>query len=298
MRQLGTLKDERSARAFQDYLLTKGISVAIDGGPEDWQVWVRNEDHLDAARREFDAFVLSPDAPIYRTARDEANRLRAIEEKRVKTAKKNLVNVGDHWRAPLSSRAAITMLLTAASIGVAVFSNLGSDQAIVTSLSIVPYEIIPPQIEYPLLRHVWYQEPWRLVTPIFLHFGLPHIIFNMIMLLQLGRPIEAARGWWRFALLVVLIAVPSNIAQYCYHGPQFGGMSGVIYGLFGYVWMKSRYEPSSGFYIPSNTVVWMIGWFFLCLTGIVGPVANVVHGVGLVVGMLLGRMRSLIRTLR
>ncbi len=38
-------------------------------------------------------------------------------------------------------------------------------------------------------------------------------------------------------------------------------MSGVLYGLFGYVWMKSRYEPSSGFYVTPNTVMWMVGWF-------------------------------------
>ena len=30
------------------------------------------------------------------------------------------------------------------------------------------------------------EQPWRLITPIFLHFGLPHIFFNGIMLLQLG----------------------------------------------------------------------------------------------------------------
>jgi GlpG protein len=75
-------------------------------------------------------------------------------------------------------------------------------------------------------------------------------------------------------------------------------MSGVLYGLFGYIWMKSRYEPQSGFMISSNTVIWMVGWFFLCLTGYLGNIANVVHGAGLVVGMIVGRFPSLWRSMR
>jgi GlpG protein len=69
-------------------------------------------------------------------------------------------------------------------------------------------------------------------------------------------------------------------------------MSGVVYGLFGYVWMKSWYERESGFYMPQNTVFWMLGWFVLCLTGLIGPIGNVAHGVGLLVGVVLGRWRS------
>ena len=50
----------------------------------------------------------------------------------------------------------------------------------------------------------------------------------------------------------------SNVAQYyldvgledgglvVQRNPMFGGMSGVLYGLFGYLWMKSRYEPALG----------------------------------------------------
>ena len=39
------------------------------------------------------------------------------------------------------------------------------------------------------------------------------------------------RGSWRYLVFVLLIAIPSNIAQYLWSGPQFGGMSGVVYGL-------------------------------------------------------------------
>ena len=101
------------------------------------------------------------------------------------------------------------------------------------------------------------------------------------------------RGSWRFALLVLLIAIPSNLAQYWWSGPQFGGMSGVVYGLFGYMWMKSRYEPGSGFFVTQNTVIWMVGWYLMCLVGVIPGIANAVHTVGFAVGIVIGRWPSL-----
>ena len=138
------------------------------------------------------------------------------------------------------------------------------------------------------------------MTPIFLHFGFMHILFNMLMLVQLGGLIEAVRGSWRILAFVLLIAIPSNVAQYLWSGPQFGGMSGVVYGLFGYIWMKSRYEPGSGFYMAPNIVVWMVGWFVMCLFQIIPgvAVANAVHATGFAVGLILGRWPSLWRSLR
>ena len=88
--------------------------------------------------------------------------------------------------------------------------------------------------------------------------------------------------------MVLAIAVASNLVQYWASGPAFGGMSGVVYGLFGYLWMKSRFDPWSGMHMDQQTVVILIAWFFLCMTGWVGPIANWAHGVGLVVGMAIG----------
>jgi GlpG protein len=62
----------------------------------------------------------------------------------------------------------------------------------------------------------------------------------------------------------------------------------VLYGLFGYAWMKSRYEPSVGIYLPRDVVVIMIAWLFLCMTGRVGPIANAAHVAGFVVGIVVG----------
>jgi GlpG protein len=305
MRQLGTVPDQEIAQRFADFLLTKGIPLSIDPAPGGWALWVRNEDHLDEARRQFAEFSAAPDAPIYREAARPAEQLRAEELRRAAAAKKNFVNMGRRWgQGRGAGRSPVTVLLLAASIGVGIYSNLGQNPAARWQLAIDDY-VQTVEGRRPAL--LWMKEPWRLVTPIFLHFGMMHIVFNMLMLWQLGIPVERAIGSVRYLLLILLIAIPSNFAEYAWdvHNlnlreriPIFGGMSGVVYGLFGYIWMKSLYEPQSGFMISRDSVVWMVGWFFLCMTGWIGDIANVVHGAGLVVGMIAGRLPSLWRSLR
>jgi GlpG protein len=69
------------------------------------------------------------------------------------------------------------------------------------------------------------------------------------------------------------------------------GFSGVVYALFGYIWMKGLYEPEQGMIMHPNTITIMIAWLFLCMTGLVGSIANAAHVVGLVVGVMLGLLR-------
>ena len=76
-------------------------------------------------------------------------------------------------------------------------------------------------------------------------------------------------------------------------GPVFGGMSGVVYGLLGYVWIRGKFDPGSGLYLHSYTVTMMIIWFVACLTGVLGPIANTAHAAGLVMGMAWGYLSSL-----
>jgi GlpG protein len=222
------------------------------------------------------------------------------------------------WKRPgATQRGALTMTLVALSVIV----SLG------TWFTINPLgkQLDPESLTYRIPRHLLFWDPllfvasrgdplcsiergevWRLVTPIFLHGSPLHLVFNMLWLVQLGGQIEAQRGTWRFAAIVLLTAAISCMAQAIAPawqgnaildafrgGIPFGGMSGVVYGLFGYVWMRSLFEPGSGFIMPQSTVIILIAWLFICMTGLVGNVANVAHLVGLVVGMTLGYLPTL-----
>jgi len=132
-------------------------------------------------------------------------------------------------------------------------------------------------------------EFWRLLAPIFLHFGLAHLIFNMLWMWQLGGLFERRLGSIELIAFVVVIGVISNVAQY-YYAPAipFGGMSGVVYGLLGYFWVQGRSNPRIGIVLQKPIVIMMLAWFAVCWLGLIGNIANMAHTVGLVAGSIWG----------
>jgi membrane associated rhomboid family serine protease len=178
-----------------------------------------------------------------------------------------------------------TFALIGISVLVAVLSHLGKKDAVLEHFFITNFLAAGRDVELPEIAH---GEFWRLLTPIFIHFGALHLIFNMMWTRDLGSVIERREGTRAFLILVAVLGVCSNLGQLFVSGPHFGGMSGVVYGLLGYVWMKSRFDPASGYVLHNQTVILMIGWFFACVAGLVGNVANTAHGVGLVLGMIWG----------
>ena len=79
-------------------------------------------------------------------------------------------------------------------------------------------------------------QMWRWVTPVLLHFGAVRLLFNLTVLIFLGRRVEATLGAWWFWSLVLVVAVVSNLLQFTANpNPLFGGLSGVGYGLLGFV---------------------------------------------------------------
>ncbi len=140
---------------------------------------------------------------------------------------------------------------------------------------------------------------WRVITPIFIHFGIFHLAFNGLWLWEFGRRIEARTGSLHFLSLVLVTGVVSNSAQYLWSGPSlFGGMSGVIYALLGYLWIRQKLDPSPDFALPRGIVGFMLAWLVICMTGAVGLViegniANAAHASGLVAGMVIGALVGL-----
>ncbi|MDC0088560.1 rhomboid family intramembrane serine protease [Porticoccaceae bacterium] len=137
-------------------------------------------------------------------------------------------------------------------------------------------------------------ELWRLITPIFVHFGLMHFAFNGLWLCLLGARIERLLGSVHLLLLVLLSALVSNMGQFVWTGSvAFGGMSGVIYALLGYIWIRHLLAPDPLLALPKELIGFMLFWLLFCMTGILDfllgvGIANAAHFSGLVIGMLLG----------
>ncbi len=137
---------------------------------------------------------------------------------------------------------------------------------------------------------------WRLLTPVFLHFGLAHIVFNMLWLWQLGGPLERRLGSPELLTLIVVVGVLSNLAQYFFKPESlFGGMSGVVYALLGYFWMQGRFNPRFGMALRQPIVIMMLIWFVVCWLGVVGNIANMAHTAGLILGVFWGFISAYVR---
>jgi GlpG protein len=299
MRHLVTLP-EQTARTLADYLLTLKIRTQLMPEEGGTGVWVCDEDQVSRARQELVEFERNPADARYRAAGAVADSLRRQESHLEQSYRRRQERFRRKMHSLAPGHGPVTIGLLVISIGVTVATNFGNSES-------------------PFALSIWFNifkifsgEVWRLVTPIFLHLSVLHLVFNMMMLVSFGGAVEARRGSLRMILLVLVLAIGSNLVQY-YLGhpvlvngqmlvlvrlPWFGGMSGVLYGLFGYLWMKSRFEPQLGLFMPRETAIIMIVWFFLCLFGAIGPVANGAHAGGLVLGMLIGYAPSFWRWLR
>jgi len=288
MRHIGNLPDESSALTFSDYLYVQGIENEVEPASDgSWKVWIHADDKIEAAERYLELFVKNPDNPDYLESARQAGSQRQQKLKEEQAYQEKVYD-RDRIFVWYNQFGVLTAILIVISVAVYVFSLFGYEASLRQILSIAPFN------DYYILENKPLEtalggEVWRLVTPIFIHFDPLHILFNMLWLKDLGTAIEKRHGPVALALLVLATAMPSNVAQYLFgHHPGFGGFSGVVYGLFGYIWMQTRFNLTSTFRLDKQTVTLMIVWFVLCLTGLAGPIANYAHGVGLAVGMLIG----------
>ena len=95
---------------------------------------------------------------------------------------------------------------------------------------------------------------------------------------------------------MLVSAAVSDVGQYLTQSREtdvvvFGGMSGVGYALFGYLWSKGYTHPEERLGVNPSIIIQMVVWFLVCASGKIGPIANTAHGVGLMVGLLFGLTR-------
>lgn len=126
---------------------------------------------------------------------------------------------------------------------------------------------------------------WRLITPIFLHFGWVHLTFNMLWLWELGRRIENEFGAVHFISVVFFVSVLSNIYQ-SISTPMafFGGMSGVVYGLLGYCAVFTMISTKREFILPPIIYIVMLFALLLGYLNLLPGMANTAHLTGLIWG--------------
>ena len=79
-------------------------------------------------------------------------------------------------------------------------------------------------------------EFWRLITPAFIHFSVAHYVLNAVWICILGRGLENYLGAKHYIYVLLFTALCGNVAQFAAsYSNLFGGLSGVVYGLLGFL---------------------------------------------------------------
>ena len=196
-----------------------------------------------------------------------------------------------------SPATAIVLLLC---VIVAAVTQLGENLSVLSGLTFLDFSIRGQYIQFtPLSDSLAAGQWWRLFSPMLIHFGFLHIAMNGMWYWELGRRIEMRQGSVNLIGLSLLFSLVSNFAQYLVGGPSlFGGMSGVLYGLLGHVWIYQLMAPNPLYRLPRGVLVMMLVWLAVCMSGLVsligfGQIANAAHVGGLLIGCLTGLLGGL-----
>lgn len=294
MRMIGTIPADGAADAerFSDYLVTQRIENMVEesaGG--DWAIWVEKDDHLDQAKAELAAYLRSPGDAKYDAAGARAEAIRNEKEKEQERRRTRYVDVRSRWGTASGWAAPVTIALMAFAVAVSIGTQFNIMDSRTDALRIASAahedrgDAEEQQSKRPQRRVFRTRDPgggedvlvdpglgqvargqvWRLVTPIFLHFSILGLIFNVLFLRDLGAMFETNRGSLKMVGLVLAAAVIPNLVEYLLIGPFFGGLGGIIYALLAYVWIKDRYEPHLGLGVSQQTLLILIGWLLLGL---------------------------------
>jgi GlpG protein len=293
MRLLTTVSDENQAKILGDALYADGVVTTLketrDGS---FAVWVHDEDRMEQARAFLSGFDpgASRIAEMAKKARVKRKQeAKSDEQLRVRTEK-----IRQQIQAKQNMRIGpVTTGLIAICVLVFILTKQGDDLGMLSYFTFVPLVPAGNRFVFGDVSAIWQGQPWRLFTPMFIHFGFMHILFNMWWLKDLGTAIERVFSSRYLLTFVLLTAAFSHLLEYAFSGPtRFGGMSGVVYALFAFIWIRGRFDSSFPYRMPQQLVTFMLIWLGLGFTGWVGPIANWVHTGGLIAGAAWGLVSS------
>lgn len=262
MLMITSFTNPRVAQAFVDYMATQGVVLTIQQHTQT-DVWLADESQAERVNAELARFLENPADPRYLAASWTTGHM----------------DSGLHYQrfpffATVRERAGpFTLLLMAACILVFIIMNVVGDQPVMIALA-WPYG---PAVQY---------DVWRYFTHALMHFSVLHILFNLLWWWYLGGAVEKRLGSGKLIVITLISALLSGYVQHKFSGPWFGGLSGVVYALMGYAWLRGEREPESGIYMQRGLItfalIWLIaGWFDLFGMSI----ANGAHVTGLAVGL-------------
>ena len=269
------------AHLLANYLNSQGINAKVVQHDKEFVVVLDNSEHIDRAKVIAEDFLANPTNPKYQQAAWDSGKNVQLAPSGNGFSLNKIMS--DAFKAPFTS--VVFMLCVA----VYLLSLFGLFAPIAQHLLMQPFSVL-------LQNHEW----WRLLGPAFIHFSVLHIVFNLLWWAMLGAKIERTLGISMLLIVFVISATVSNAAQALFSDPVqgnlllFGGLSGVVYAVMGFVWWLGWLRPSWGLSLPNSIVGFMLVWLVLGYADILWvSMANAAHTAGLISGCLLAATLSL-----
>lgn len=280
MRKLTSREERREAQFLRDALVGGDVAASVkleaDGG---FGVWVHAQSDMDFAEELLDAYVTDPRDP--RIADLAA---RAGLTRRTRTAEEREAHRRTERAQAEQARAHEAPAIGTVSLGLIVLSGI---VAYFTKVGDLYTELFGFDWNAITTRGEW----WRLFLPAVFHIGWLHLIFNMMWVHQLGSAIEYHFRSRYLLMQVLVFGVGGILAEGFITRHSAMGLSGVVYGLLGFVWVRGRLDPRSPIMPAQSTVIFMLFWMLLGFLGVMN-MANWAHAGGLVLGMLWGAVSA------
>ncbi len=265
------LEQHNIALLFANYLATLGIAAKVVSESKQQHMVYCQEDKLSQAKAEFDVFIKAPFEQKYQQA--------AWQHGETVTLNSGDTTLLDNFKENFFAHAGmVTLLVFALCWVVFIGSELGFAQSIFSELRFYPR----------ISLDAFLAEPWRLLGPAFFHFSWLHIVFNTMWWWQIGGSIEETLGKGTLINLFLISAIVSNLGQFLVSGANFGGLSGVVYALVGFVWWYGYLAPEKGLSLSKPIIGFLLFWLLLGFIEVLPVnVANTAHLLGLISGCLL-----------
>jgi len=133
------------------------------------------------------------------------------------------------------------------------------------------------------------QQPWTLITSMFLHGSLIHLLYNMLALAIFGLILENEIGSKKFLLVYLAAGIFAGLASIPFYNAVLGA-SGAIFGIIGTLTILKPKMQVFALGVPMPMFLAAIIWAALDLFGIFIPsdTANIAHLSGILVGIGIG----------
>lgn len=266
MIKIADLTSAAAALSLADYCKNQQLDVSVVvHSAEQAELWSAPE-HAELVFAELELFLLNPYADRYQAA--------AWDRAEVVSSGASSTGLSGYWRQLWTKGGWFCHLVWLSALLVYGWQQVDPWSALAALQ-------LKPELGLSL------QQGWRWFTPGWLHFSGSHLVFNLIWVWYLLGPLELKLGRVMAVSLTLLVLFFSNLLQFMLVGANFGGLSGLVYGLFGFYWICGLLKPTWGLHISTGLIGFMLIWLLIGFFDLLWiSMANWAHLAGLITGML------------